>query len=112
MNKLQPRRPRKGLTKVEIDFGSGSRARTMWEQLHAILYTARNQLRARGNNSDARLLYDWQQTYQYKVVEAPHWIMELSGEEWQALSRGLRLAGTSGRSMYAWIMRHKVDTYG
>ncbi len=108
---LAARAPQSGLIKVEIFLGTGSRARTRWWNLNASMSIGKRALRKMGNVNDARVLYEWQLTSRWLVLEAPHWTLELSGEEWQALSRALRHSGVGGRSMLAWINNHKEDTH-
>ncbi len=112
---LQNRCPQKSrgleLTKVEIDLGRGSCALNRWWKLHQVLAIGKRALRKMGNSDSARIIYDWQLTTRWLVLEAPHWTLELDGAEWQALSRALRHSGTAGRSMLAWINAHKVGSY-
>jgi len=100
---IQSRRVQMGLTKVEISLGVGSRALGKWNLLHNVLMEGKRELRRMGNANDARVLYRWQKTSRYLIVEQPHWTLELDGHEWQALSRALRHSGTDGRSLLAWM---------
>lgn len=109
---IEKRRPQMGLTRVAIPLGNGSAALTRHTKLHALLILGKQRLRAIGNPDDARAVYMWQLTSRYRIVEAPHWTLELNGEEWQALSRALRCIGREGRSMLAWLSIRKVDTHG
>ena len=100
---IKNRRVQMGLTKVEIDLGVGARALSKWNLLHNVLMEGKRELRRMGNQVDARVIYLWQKTPRYLIVEAPHWTLELDGHEWQALSRALRHSGTDGRSLLAWF---------
>ena len=68
-------------------------------------------LRDVGQPSKARDISDWQQMMGYRVDRAAnHWRLEMDGEQWQALSLGLRHGGTKGSSMYDWMLNHR-ETY-
>ena len=108
---IQSRRVQMGLTLVEIDLGVGCRALSKWNLLHNVLMEGKRELRRMGNAADARVIYLWQKTSRYRVVNQPHWILELDGHEWQALSRALRHSGVDGRSLLAWINIRKVCGY-
>lgn len=112
MTKIEPRRPQVGLTEVVINLGKGSSALNRWTHLNHLLRIAKQRLRKRGNHDDARAIYDWQLSKRYRVAELAHWTLEMTGEEWQALSRALRLTSTDGRSMLAWLSKRKLDTHG
>ena len=101
-----------GLITVEIDFGRGSRAYSRWMKLDALMTRVRRALRDNQQASQARILYDWQQGVGYRVDKCPEsWIMECDGEQWQALSCGLRHLGTEGSSMYQWLVHHRLCTF-
>lgn len=107
---IKRRTPQGGLLKIEIDLGEGSRAYARWKMLDALMPALRQVLRDKGNADQARVLWDWQQGFGYRIDRAP-WTLTLDGAEWQALSRALRHQGTRGRSMYVWIGQHKSETY-
>ncbi len=109
--RIQPRAPQDGITRVTIDLGTGSRAYTRWKELDAMLPLVKQLLRDVGQPSKARDISDWQQMMGYRVDRAAnHWRLEMDGEQWQALSLGLRHGGTKGSSMYDWMLNHR-ETY-
>lgn len=109
---MESRRPQCGLLKVEIDFGSGSGAMRMWNKLDALMPAVKHLLLLEGQPGQWRILRDWQRSVYYRVPELKNsWVMELDGEQWAALSRGLRHLGPRGRSMMAWINNHSMNTY-
>ncbi len=105
------RKPQNGLVKVEIDFIGGSRALRYTRRLSKLLMQGKKVLRGMGNRQDADLLTEWQLTTRYRITNQHHWIMELTGQEWLALSRALRHQGTSGVSLLSWLSRHKLNYY-
>ncbi len=108
---VQTRAPQGGNYSVEIDFGRGSRANKMYAQLVALMPSVRQALAEVGRGDYVRILSDWQRGNRYRIAEAPHWIMELCDSEWRALSLGLRHEGTKGKSMYDWMIQHRVQDF-
>lgn len=112
MGKIASRKPAMGLTKVEIDFGSGSKAMRRYVKLHVLLTFAKRKLRKMGNLEDARTIYLWQCSIGYKIDQQPQsWVLEMTGQEWVALSRALRQQGTKGRTMVTWLTAQRVCSY-
>lgn len=110
--KMQGRRPQCGLTRARIDFGTGTRALKMWTALDVLMPAVVQTLKNVGHPSQARLLVDWQRSFNYRVPELiGSWVMELDGEQWAALSRGLRHLGPKGRARLDWIYQHVEYTY-
>ena len=110
--KLEDRRPQGGLTRAFIDFGGGSRAFKMWKKLDALMPAVKQLLKDKGQPLQARMLGDWQGSVNYRLPELTNtWTMELDGEQWVALSRGLRYSGPQGRSMMCWINQHVTYEY-
>lgn len=105
---IQPRKPQSGVESVELELGTGSRAYSRWKVLDAIMPLVKQSLRDAGQASQARIIFEWQEGMGYRVDRQPEtWTLRLSGEEWQALSLGLRHAGSTGRSMYQWLLLHR-----
>jgi len=108
---IEHRAPPNRLSRVEIDFGSGSKAKRYYERLVSLMPLVKHTLEKLGNKDHADLLNSWQHTLGYRIAEAPHWIVECDALVWQALSRGLRHQGTQGRTMYEWIQRNHTRYY-
>ena len=108
---IEHRAPPNKLRRVEINFGSGTKAKRYYERLVSIMPLVKHTLDKLGNKDHADLLNLWQRTLRFRIAEAPHWTVELDAMEWQALSRGLRAQGTKGRSLYEWIQRNHTRTY-
>jgi len=105
------RAPQSGITKVEIDLGSGSKAYTRWKKLDALMPLVKQALRDRGQASQARVLSDWQRGFGYRVDRlGVGWTLTMDGGEWSALSLGLRHVIPEGRSMYWWFDKHSEKT--
>ena len=108
---IEHRAPPNKLLRVEINFGTGTKAKRYYERLVSIMPLVKHTLDKLGNKDHADLLWHWQRTLRFKIAEAPHWTVELNAMEWQALSRGLRAQGTPGRSLYEWIQRNHKRYY-
>jgi len=107
----QPRAPQGGVTKVEIDLGTGSRAYTRWKELDALMPLVKQVLRDAGQASQARVLTDWQMGFGYRVDRlGVGWTLTMDGGEWSALSLGLRDGGTEANSMYQWMLIHRYTS--
>ena len=108
---IENRAPPNKLRRVEINFGTGTKAKRYYERLVSLMPSIKSTLDKLGNKDHADLLHSWQRSAGYRIAEAPHWTVELDAMTWQALSRGLRAQGTQGRSLYEWIQRNHTRTY-
>lgn len=113
MNKrvIQRRAPQGGNYEVEIDFGRGSRANKMYAQLVSLMPAVKQALGEVGRGDYIRILANWQRGGRYRIADADSWILRLCDAEWRALSLGLRHEGTKGKSMYDWMLAHRVQEF-
>lgn len=86
----------------------------MYSNLAALMPAVKQALAEVGRGDYVRILNDWQKGLGYMIGRhqgAGCWIMVLVDAEWQALSLGLRHEGTKGKSMYDWMIAHRIQEF-
>ena len=92
-----------------VNLGRGSAANKRYIKLKVMVPLTYTLLRKDNSHAMRWQIQDWWRSSRSKPTL--EWKLHMYAAEWKALSRGLRLLGPEGRSMYAWLNAHSIRVY-
>lgn len=96
------------IPEYEYDLGSASRGNRRYKVLKGLIKDVIKMRKKSLSFDDAHTIHLWATTTRFRIALKSPFIIYMEGDEWEALSRGLRALGTPAAStMYQWLNRVK-----